>query len=153
LWWRSIKNKPRHLAELAERLFSISPSQAAYERLFSILKWMLGDRHTNMSITRLEALAKIRSYYMTNIKSELHFYGKLLTEADLRECSNISSVATILNLEEFDCDNEHEDTESILPSLDLNISEIIDLTLNYNIEMDNNNNNTMKIHNKIYQLS
>ncbi|CAG8809984.1 3138_t:CDS:2, partial [Dentiscutata erythropus] len=27
LWWRSIKSKPHHLSELAQKLFSITPSQ------------------------------------------------------------------------------------------------------------------------------
>ncbi|CAG8833726.1 16262_t:CDS:2, partial [Gigaspora margarita] len=41
IWWGSFKNKPRHLAELAHRIFSINPTQSNCERNFSTLKWIL----------------------------------------------------------------------------------------------------------------
>ncbi|CAG8733344.1 19770_t:CDS:2 [Cetraspora pellucida] len=44
LWWSSFKNQPWHLAELAYRIFSINPTQAACERNFSTLKWILEDQ-------------------------------------------------------------------------------------------------------------
>lgn len=48
LWWGSIKNQPKHLSKLAQRLFSISPSQANCERKFSTLKWFIGDKRTRL---------------------------------------------------------------------------------------------------------
>src|SRR6185312_14072934 len=106
LWWGSIKTKPRHLAELACRLFSILPSQASCERNFSILKWMIGDKRISLSVDNLESMAKVRSYYMTNIKSELNDYGKELTETELREAVTISAVAEIMASEEESSDLE-----------------------------------------------
>ncbi|CAG8733847.1 36295_t:CDS:2 [Gigaspora margarita] len=44
LWWESIKSQPNHLSELAQRLFSISPSQANCKRKFSTLKWFIEDK-------------------------------------------------------------------------------------------------------------
>ena len=38
IWWGSIRTRPRHLAELADRIFSINPSQASCKRNFSTLK-------------------------------------------------------------------------------------------------------------------
>ena len=135
LWWGSIKNKPRHLAELACRLFSISPSQASCERNFSILKWMIGDKRISLSVDNLEnmAMAKVRSYHMTNIKSELNDYGKELTETELREAVTISAVAEIMASEEESSDLEEvfDNTEHVQDSLLIN--EIVDL-FQYDIE-------------------
>ncbi|RIB19786.1 hypothetical protein C2G38_2035800 [Gigaspora rosea] len=83
LWWSSFKNQPRHLAELAHRIFSINPTQAVRERNFSTLKWILGDRRMGLGLNKLEGMAKIRQYYMTNIRRELSFFGKELTEKNL----------------------------------------------------------------------
>ena len=87
-WWLSIDAQKDSLAELAIKIFSIPPSQAVCERNFSTLKWMFGDRRTRLNIFRLEAMAKIRAFYYTNIKEELFFYGKELLECDLRDSVN-----------------------------------------------------------------
>ena len=72
LWWGSIKNNPRHLAELALQLFGIIPSQSSCERNFSTLKWLIDDQRTRLAVQKLENMTKIRLYYLTNIK--LNFY-------------------------------------------------------------------------------
>ncbi len=48
-------------------------------------------------------MAKIRSYYMTNIRNELIYYNKELMNSELCEAVNISSVGNIesLNEEEY----------------------------------------------------
>ena len=88
LWWGSIKHNSYHLAELALRLFGIIPSQSSCERNFSILKWLIGDWRTRLAVQKLENMIKIRSYYLTNIKSELLYYGKELTNNELKESNN-----------------------------------------------------------------
>ena len=45
-------------------------------------------------------MAKVRSYYMTNIRHELSFFGKELTEYDLHDVCNIASVGNIMSYEE-----------------------------------------------------
>jgi hypothetical protein len=124
------------LPELACRIFSINPTQANCERNFSTLNWILGDRRTNLTLKKLEAIAKIRSYYMNNIQKELSYMSKDLTESELRESTNIASVNSIISLEEnddtvnFDGDNN---LNQISPSenfsnTELAISNIVDLT-------------------------
>jgi len=49
---------------------------------------MFGDQKTRLNIFRLEAMAKIRAFYYTNIKEELFFYDKELLEYDLRDSVN-----------------------------------------------------------------
>ncbi len=45
-------------------------------------------------------MAKIRFYYLTNIKNKLSFYRKELNEIKLREVVNISAVGEIMALDE-----------------------------------------------------
>ncbi|CAG8679260.1 13455_t:CDS:1, partial [Ambispora gerdemannii] len=136
IWWSSFKNQPRYLAELAHRIFSINPTQANCERNFSTLKWM-GERRTSLGLNKLEGMAKIRSYYMTNIQHELSFFGKELTEADLQDACNVASIGNIMNYEE---DQIRVSEESLLDNIILDypttllIEEIIDLTAEENLE-------------------
>ncbi|RHZ85688.1 hypothetical protein Glove_62g26 [Diversispora epigaea] len=118
VWWGSIKKKPQHLVQLAIRLFSITPSQASCERNFSTLKWLLGDHRTRMNITKLEGMTKVRSYYLSNICNKLKYYGKELTENDIRSVINNTNMGDILEL---------DDKES-------------EIDINNNILNDNNNN-------------
>ncbi|CAG8754365.1 17720_t:CDS:2 [Rhizophagus irregularis] len=134
VWWKLIKIQPRHLPELACRIFSINPTQANCERNFSILNWILGERRTNLSLKNLEAIARIRSYYMNNIQRELSYISKDLTESELRESINIASVNSIISLED---DNDivninGNNSNPTLPSenfsnTELAISNIVDL--------------------------
>jgi len=132
IWWGSFKSQPRHLAELACRIFSINPTQASCERNFSSLKWILGDRRINLNISRLEGISKIRSYYTTNIRRELSFPDKELTEADLRDACNLSSVGNIMSYEENQMDDDDEPLSDT--SNTLLINEIIDLEIEENSE-------------------
>ena len=136
LWWGSIKTQPRHLAELAYRIFSINPTQANCERNFSILNWILGENRTNLTLNKLEAIAKIRSYYMNNIQKELSYIGKNLVESELRESINIASVSSIIGLEGVvnTSDNDLELTSPLqsFSNIELTIGNIVDLTVNIN---------------------
>ncbi|CAG8755942.1 ribonuclease H-like domain-containing protein [Rhizophagus irregularis DAOM 181602=DAOM 197198] len=136
VWWKLIKIQPRHLPELACQIFSINPTQANCERNFSTLNWILGDRRTNLTLKKLEAIAKIRSYYMNNIQKELSYMSKDLTESELRESTNIASVNSIISLEEdddtvnIDGDNNlnHTSPSENFSNTELAISNIVDLT-------------------------
>uniref|UniRef100_U9TEL1 HAT C-terminal dimerisation domain-containing protein n=1 Tax=Rhizophagus irregularis (strain DAOM 181602 / DAOM 197198 / MUCL 43194) TaxID=747089 RepID=U9TEL1_RHIID len=127
----------QHLSdELACQIFSINPTQANCERNFSTLNWILGDRRTNLTLKKLEAIAKIRSYYMNNIQKELSYMSKDLTESELRESTNIASVNSIISLEEdddtvnIDGDNNLNQTSPSenFSNTELAISNIVDLT-------------------------
>ena len=53
------------------------PSQAGCERNFSTLGWFFGDRRNRLSVSHVESMAKVRSYYLTNIKKELAYYDSI----------------------------------------------------------------------------
>ena len=86
-------------------------------------------------------MLKIRSYYLTNIKKELVYYGKQLTIEDLKEITNDCSVGNVmtLGLEELSLDfNNNSGLSNINPSRDtLVLEDIIDLILPL---FDNTNN-------------
>lgn len=149
LWWSSIRFKKCYIRDLALRLFGITPSQASCERNFSILKWMIGDRHTRLNVKKLEDMSKICSYYLTSIKNELKYYGKELNSNDLREIANDSAVGEIITLNsEDDTTNnlllEERRKEEIQLRNNLVLEDIIDLTQLFdNVEIDLENNNTL----------
>src|SRR5436190_7407961 len=91
------------LVSLAIKMFSITPSEAGCERNFSILKWFYGDRRTRLDISRVESMSMIRSFWMTNIKKEMAFYGKEITDDNLRHCAQFSTV-----IDKFDEFNEFD---------------------------------------------
>ncbi|CAG8708030.1 33741_t:CDS:10 [Gigaspora margarita] len=135
IWWGSFK-KQSHLPELALRIFFINPTQANCERNFSILKWILGNRQTSLDINKLEGISKIKSYYTANIWRKLNFFSKELTEADLRNVCNMSSVGKIMdyNEDQTDANNGPSLKDMFNNSTILLIGKICDLETEKNLE-------------------
>ncbi|CAG8777132.1 31710_t:CDS:2, partial [Gigaspora margarita] len=125
MWWLSINvdDNREQLLQLALRLFSIVPSQAVCERNFSMLKWFYGDKRTRLCLSRVEDMAKIRSYYLSNSNKELQLYSKDLNNKELYESINASMVTCDLletsdentnsdRINNLDYMNENENLES-----------------------------------------
>ena len=131
IWWLSINVDENNdeLQQFALRLFAISPSQAVCERNFSALKWFFGDRRTKLHVSRVEAMAKIRSYYISNSNKELKYYGKELNETELKDSFYKSSI--IYNyLEETNINKRNEvENEDLSTNNTLEIADLVDLTL------------------------
>jgi hypothetical protein len=148
-WWLSVnvqENETDQLQELALLLFSIVPSQAVCERNFSMLKWFLGERRTSLTLSKIESMAKIRSYYISNTDKEIRYRNKNLSENELRKSIDESVVTYDIfetneilerdeNLEQGNLNNENlneleENTENEnISSTILNINQFVDLTL------------------------
>ncbi|EXX63970.1 hypothetical protein RirG_147300 [Rhizophagus irregularis DAOM 197198w] len=75
-WWLKIKDKYDYLPALAIIVFSITPHSAECERIFSTLGWLYGTRRQRLGLLKVEAMAKIRSFYVSNIKNELAYVGQ-----------------------------------------------------------------------------
>jgi hypothetical protein len=71
-WWNTCEVKPNHLQRLAIKLFSITPSSAACERMFSSLGWLYGKRRTRLGIDHLEGLAKVYRFNLSNAAKNFH---------------------------------------------------------------------------------
>ncbi|CAG8475615.1 28659_t:CDS:2 [Gigaspora margarita] len=83
LWWGVVEDEHTHLQELAKTMFAIAPSQANCGQNFLLLKWFSEGRHTRLQVPRLESMAQIYSFYVSNIKQGLNFYDKNFEEAEL----------------------------------------------------------------------
>jgi hypothetical protein len=144
-WWLSInvqENETDQLQELALLLFSIVLSQAVCERNFSMLKWFLGERRTNLTLSKIEFMAKIRSYYISNTDKEIRYRNKNLSENELRKSIDESVVTYDIfenneilerneNLEQENLnepDDENTEDENISSTI-LNINQFVNLTL------------------------
>ena len=55
----------------------ITLSETKYERifLFLLLKWFYSDHHTHLDFNQIESMSIMHSFWITNIKKEMAFYG------------------------------------------------------------------------------
>ncbi|CAG8796011.1 15456_t:CDS:1, partial [Cetraspora pellucida] len=101
----------------------------------------------------IESMAKLRMYWLSEIRKELEYYGKDLTKEELRACANMATIPVsevdIFNINDdiFDDDesyimNQHTNFTLVnsgtfvASETKLNIEDIADLTLPF----FNNNN-------------
>src|SRR5271154_3765034 len=79
------------------------PNSASCERGFSKLGWLSGKYRINLSTQSLESLAKMSSYYLSNLKKELTYYGRGISTEQIEE------IIYSLDLDE---DNDNDDFNS-----------------------------------------
>ena len=75
-WWKEIVTEPEPelLPKVACHLFSICPNSATCERGFSTLGWLF-ERRLNLKLETLESMCKLITYWKSNFKTELDYYG------------------------------------------------------------------------------
>ncbi|CAG8835011.1 2241_t:CDS:2, partial [Gigaspora margarita] len=104
-------NEHTDLQELAKTMFAIVPSQANCERNFSILKWFTKGHHTWLQVSRLESIAQLHSYYISNVKKELKLRDDFM-EIELYLAVNDITIALqdLVDLLDpiFGADNTHK---------------------------------------------
>lgn len=123
LWWNIIDGCDE-LKNLALKLFAIMPNSASCERGFSKLGWLSGKYRINLSTQSLESLAKMSSYYLSNIKKELVYYGQNISSEEIVEV--IHSLDSN-EIEEVDKDSNFEDLNMIISDkINDNVEVIID---------------------------
>ena len=96
--------------------------------------------HTNLSISRLEAMAKIQRFCISEMQNELHYTRENIS------VEQMNNLLTDLINDELDKEEEEEDVdidleedlESVI-DVDLNITETLDLNA---IIFNNDSNNT-----------
>ena len=92
--------KTPYLQTIALKLFSIVPHSANCERIFSVLRWFYGQRQTRLDPSRVSKMAKIHSYYITNAKNQLEYYGNLLSDSEIQN-QILYATQNLTNLEEI----------------------------------------------------
>ncbi|CAB4490238.1 unnamed protein product [Rhizophagus irregularis] len=105
MWWNTCEVKPNYLQRLAIKLFSITPSSAACERMFSSLGWLYGKCRTRLEIDKLEGLAKV---YRFNLSTAAEKFHKTQTEISPETMKNIAE--TVFN--EFEEEAFLEESEN-----------------------------------------
>ncbi|GBC48407.2 ribonuclease H-like domain-containing protein [Rhizophagus irregularis DAOM 181602=DAOM 197198] len=149
LWWSTCRQPNNYIQKLALKLFAITPHQAACERAFSVLNWMIGKRRTRLDIDRLQSMVQMHSYYITNAKSELKFSSSDLSENELETALQEITTAMINNDDIFiDDDDIVLDDESIdLNDDDANTNDLIMENImnldSFNEQNDDNSNSNI----------
>jgi hypothetical protein len=72
-WWNTCETQPAYIQTLALKIFSIIPNSASCERVFSSLGHIYGKRRQKLKINKLEGLAKIYRYNISNMEQEMKF--------------------------------------------------------------------------------
>ena len=75
-WWKLTATDPESelLPKVACHLFSICPNSAMCERGFSTLGWLF-ERRLNLKLETLESMCKLITYWKSNFKTELGYFG------------------------------------------------------------------------------
>ncbi|CAB4390706.1 unnamed protein product [Rhizophagus irregularis] len=112
------------------KILSITPHNAGCERVFSIVGWMANKRRTRLNVEKLESMAKLHTYYITNAKSELKFAYNTLSEDQFQN----EIQETLSDPSFFDDDDDNSDYDDEDEDYDQNEDEGDDT------EAANNNN-------------
>ena len=107
IWWMTCPEKPTYLQRIALKLLSIVPHSANCERIFSVLRWFYGQRRTKLSTNRISMMAKIHSYYVSNAKNQLQYYGNLLSDIEVQN-QVIYATQNLTDFQEIDEDDEFD---------------------------------------------
>jgi hypothetical protein len=146
------------------KLLGIVPHSANCERIFSVLRWFYGQRRTKLSANRIAMMAKIHSYYISNAKNQLQYYGNLLSENEIQDqvifaTQNLTDFQEIQDedsLDMFLLDEEYNDKLELVRELvdenELNrvleIEVYVDLSnqifIDNEISINSENNNFME---------
>ena len=124
------------------------------EKIFSVLRWFYGQRRTRLDPNRISKMAKIHSYYISNAKSQLQYYGNLLSEEEVQN-HVIFATQNLNNFQEFEEENVLEvllsnEDEETNPQLAREIVEKEELKRILQIEVYINLLNHVFIDNKNY---
>ncbi|GES98215.1 ribonuclease H-like domain-containing protein [Rhizophagus clarus] len=107
------------------------PNSASYEREFFKLEWLSGKYRINLSTQSLESLAKMNSYYLSNLKKELAYYGQ---NVSIEEIVDIIHSLDSSEIEEMDKDSNSKDLNIINDKSNNNVEVIIEW---YSLHMEN----------------
>ena len=73
-WWRTTEWDSSWIGKIASIINSITPHNVGCERLFSVLRWICSKRHSRLSVDRMQTMAKLHTYYVSNASKEImHF--------------------------------------------------------------------------------
>ena len=156
IWWMTCPEKPTYLQRIALKLLNIVPHSANCERIFSVLRWFYGQRRTRLDPSRISKMAKIHSYYISNAKNQLQYYGNLLSEKEVQD-QVIFATQNLNNFQELEKEEEDnlelllfDKEEEIIPQVAKEIIEEEELKRILQIEVYANLSNNIFTENENY---
>ena len=102
-WWQTCVEKPPFIQTIALNLLSIVPHSANCERIFSVLRWFFGQRRSRLDPNRISKMARIHSYYISNSKNQLQYFGQELTSEQI-EAQVVNATYHLTNPNEIEED-------------------------------------------------
>src|SRR5439155_1935873 len=102
--------QPNSLPLIALYLFTICSNSASCERGFSNLSWLINKRYLQLGIENLKLMCKMITYWKSNPKKELGFFGQETQKSKLSD-TELNQIITEALAEPDDNidDNEFED--------------------------------------------
>ncbi|PKB94852.1 hypothetical protein RhiirA5_437909 [Rhizophagus irregularis] len=135
-WWKLIATdpKPELLPKVVCYLLSICPNSATCERGFSTLGWLF-ERRLNLKLTTLESMYKLITYWKSNSKTELDYYG-----VDQRKNVRFSDDKINICIVEAFKETDEDDDDDLTPthkSTDIDVPKNLLDDFNENMNDDN----------------
>jgi len=111
-WWKltATDPEPELLPKVACHLFSICPNSATCERGFSTLGWLF-ERRLNLKLETLESMCKLITYWKSNFKTELGYYG-----IDQRKNVSLSDDEINIRIAEAFKETDDDDDVDLTPA-------------------------------------
>jgi hypothetical protein len=118
-WWKFIATdpEPELLPKVACHLFSICPNSATCERGFSTLGWLF-ERRLNLKLETLESMCKLITYWKSNFKTELGYYG-IDQRKNVRLSDDEINIRLAEAFNETDDDDDNDDLNSTHKSIEV----------------------------------
>ena len=110
-WWNIINTRPQpnSLPLIALHLFAICPNLASCERGFSNLGWLTNKRRLQLGIENLESMCKMITYWKSNARKELSFFGQETQESKLKDAELNQIITEALAEPDENIDDDFED--------------------------------------------
>ena len=111
-WWNQVATdpEPELLPKIACHLFSICPNSATCERGFSTLGWLF-ERRLNLKLDTLESMCKLITYWKSNFRTELGYYGN-----DQKKNAQLSDDEINIRIAEAFKETEEDEDEDLPPA-------------------------------------
>jgi hypothetical protein len=118
-WWKYIATdpEPELLQKVACHLFSICPNSATCERGFSTLGWLF-ERRLNLKLETLESMCKLITYWKSNFKTELGYFG-IDQKKNVRLSDDEINIRIAEAFNETDDDDDDDDPNSTQKSIEI----------------------------------
>ncbi|CAG8733823.1 4858_t:CDS:2, partial [Dentiscutata erythropus] len=127
-FYLSLYNDEASCQILTTQLIQYKNRDYLFDFRYDSSKWLYGTYHSRLSPEKIESIVQIYSFYISNLKNELQYYEKELSENELRDSTlALTTYATVENNVVL------EKSEDILESVQFNnekleISSIADLS-------------------------